>query len=294
MSNTLKQKIDLMTENELAELSLRETLSVEEAICDAADMAFLVETADLPVDAASVKELSGVGDFDKYQFFNQDQIAGIDTEDLVDLYDPDNKGGAASEGDKDLNEGMAGTIGNVNHDFVTRTAADMNNPDLGIQTTEMPDNFDEVLTGGSLVRRPTSTKSASLHGVPENIEDILGGSQTAVDKADQVNSGSDQPEVKSVETGVVDHPVGTHQNSTLKEGGDLVSFLLGESSDNAITDENGIMPDDDSEEDDDDLEGDDNGEDDEDGSTLPEDFDTDSFLASLDSIDADDDEGDDA
>ena len=65
MSNTLKEKITLLSEAELAELSLRETLSVEEALCDASDPAFLVETADLPVDPKDCKECQGVGDFDK-------------------------------------------------------------------------------------------------------------------------------------------------------------------------------------------------------------------------------------
>jgi len=302
MSTLLKEKIDVLSEAELAELSLRETLSVEEAICDVSDMAFLVETADLPVNPNSVKELGGVGDFDKYQFFNQDQIAGITNDDLADLYDPDNHGGQTSEGDKDLNEAMIpGGPGQLNHDFINRSAADLNNPDIGVQTNDMPTNFEEILTSGSMVRRQMDSKTAMLAGVPENMEDILNGTPEGVEKAAQAEGNDDQPEVFSIETGTVDHPVGTHQNSTLKTADNLgetlngpayLSYLLGESADNAITDNNDLPADDDGVEDDDDI--DDEGCDDDEGGDLPDNFDEDDFLSSIDELASDDSTGDDS
>jgi hypothetical protein len=293
MSATLKDKIEQMSQAELEELSLQETLSVEEAICDAVDPAFLVETADLPVNGADCKELTGVGDFDKYQFFNQDQIAGIDNEDLLDLYDPDNRGGANTEGDKDLNEAMiSGGPGRLNHDFVVRNAADTANGDLSVQFTDMPSSFDEILTAGNTLRRAVDNKHAQAAGVPIDVNDLLGnGTIRASNVADEVNGQDPEPTAKGVET-VVAHPEGTHQNNTLKEGtvmdgGSYLKFLLGESSDNNIADSNDLLPDDenDDEGDDDYVDGND---DDEENGELPKDFDTDSFLASLDDVDEDD------
>lgn len=288
MSNTLKEKIELMSEAELAELSLRETLSVEESVCDAADMAFLVETADLPVNPKDCKECEGVGDFDKYQFFNQDQIAGIATDDLLDLYDPDNQGGHTTVGDKDLNEAMLpGGPGALNHDFVVRNAADTINTDLSVQFNDMPSDFDEILTGGNTLRRATDTQHARAAGVPIQVDDLLGdGRIVASNVADEVNGDEQVSSKKGVET-IVDHPEGTHQNNTLKESGvsGMVSFLLGESSDNAHAELSGPMPDDDGEEDDLDLENED-ADDEEEGSELASDFDESDFLASLDDEDS--------
>jgi hypothetical protein len=301
MSTLLKEKIDVLSEAELAELSLRETLSVEEAICDVSDMAFLVETADLPVNPNSVKELGGVGDFDKYQFFNQDQIAGITNDDLADLYDPDNHGGHASEGDKDLNEAMIpGGPGQLNHDFVVRNSADSINSDLSVQFNDMPTSFDEILTGGNTLRRSVSTKHAEAAGVPIELDDLIAGKITASNVADEVNDKEGSAEENSIET-TVDHPVGTHQNDTLKTADNLgetlngpayLSYLLGESADNAITDNNDLPTDDDGVEDDDDI--DDEGCDDDEGGDLPDNFDEDDFLSSIDELASDDSTGDDS
>ena len=296
MSATLKEKIEMLSEAELAELSLRETLSVEEAICDASDPAFLVETADLPVAPGDVKDLAGVGDFDKYQFFNQDQIAGIGTDDLIDLYDPDSRGGQSTEGDKDLNEGMVpGGPGQLNHDFVVRNAADTINSDLSVQFNDMPTSFDEILTGGNTLRRATDSQHALAAGVPIDVNDLLGdGKIVASNVADEVNGKDPVATKKGVET-IVKHPKGSHQNTTLKEGVVLsgpqfISFLLNEdSADNQLADNNDLLADDqdDDEDDDDFVDGDTSGDDDDMGD-LPADFDTDSFLASLDGEDDDD------
>lgn len=282
MSNTLKEKITLLSEAELAELSLRETLSVEEALCDASDPAFLVETADLPVDPKDCKECQGVGDFDKYQFFNQDQIAGIATDDLLDLYDPDNQGGHTTEGDKDLNEAMIpGGPGVLNHDFVVRNAADTVNSDLSVQFNDVPSSFDEILTGGNTLRRATGSQHARAAGVPIQVDDLLDhGKIVASNVADEVNGDEPTSSQKSVET-IVAHPEGSHQNQTLKEGASgMVAFLIGESADNAHAEMAGTLPDDDGEDDDLETEDDDINVDEE-GSELPDDFDADDFLASL-------------
>ena len=306
MSTLLKEKIDVLSEAELAELSLRETLSVEEAICDVSDMAFLVETADLPVNPNSVKELSGVGDFDKYQFFNQDQIAGITNDDLADLYDPDNHGGHTSEGDKDLNEAMIpGGPGQLNHDFVVRNSADSINSDLSVQFNDMPKSFDEILTGGNTLRRSVSSKHAEAAGVPIELDDLMAGKITASNVADEVNDKEDTAEENSIET-TVEHPAGTHQNDTLKTADNLgetlsgpayLSYLIGESADNAIADNNDLPADDDGVEDDDDIDDegcDDEGCDDEEGGDLPDNFDEDDFLSSIDELASDDSTGDDS
>jgi hypothetical protein len=91
-TQTTKEKIKLLEQKELEELSLQETLSAEEAVCDAMEPRFLVETADLPKsdsDLAGMADLKSDGDFDKYQFFNQDQVMGVTDEDLYDITNPD-------------------------------------------------------------------------------------------------------------------------------------------------------------------------------------------------------------
>lgn len=281
MSNILKEKIEVLNEAELAELSLKETLSVEEAICDVSDLAFLVETADLPVDPSSVKELGGVGDFDKYQFFNQNQIAGISEDDLLDLLDPDSRTSQTGEENKgDLNEAMVGGAGNLNHDYVVRNAADLNNGDLSIQMTEIPASFDEILTGGNTLRRSTDSKHAQATGVPIDMNDLLnGGKIVASNVADEVNGKDPEPTQKGIEHAVA-HPVGSHQNNTLKEGAGYIGLLLGEEAgENSLLQDDGDGGEDGADDEDD-------GEDDDDseaGNSLPDDFDEDSFLASLDS-----------
>jgi len=107
VTTTTKEKINLLTEAEWAALSLQETLSVEEAICDDADMRLMVEMADMPVNQYDFSELTGVSDFDKFQFFNQDQIIGMDGDDLEDMFDPDNRGGAVNLGSQAVNEEVA-------------------------------------------------------------------------------------------------------------------------------------------------------------------------------------------
>ena len=285
--NTLKNKIELADQEVWEKLSLKETMSLEEAVCDLADPQFLFETADMSMDPTKVSDLKGMKEFDDFQVFNQNYITGFNDADLQDMYDPDNKGGHTTEGDKPMNEGMmAGGPGSLVHDFITRSAADLNNPDIGIQTTDMPSSFSDILTSGSMVRRPSENSVGKMAGVPENFEDILSGSAHGVEKAAQANTGGDAPEAYTIEDGVVKHPIGTHQNQTLKEA--HISFLLGEdgSADNYSSDNNDFLSSADEDSDDDDDDGvDDEDSDDEDSDNLPDDFDTDSFLRSLESED---------
>ena len=282
--STLKNKIDAIDQSEWEAMSLRETMSLEEAICDIADPQLLFETADMNIDPTKISDLKNMREFDDFQVFNQNYITGVSDEDLQDLYDPDNKGGHTTEGDKPMNEDMIkGGPGSLVHDFVTRSAADLNNPDIGIQTTDIPSAFSDILTSGSMVRRPAENTVGKMAGVPENFEDILSGAAHGVEKAQQSNTGSDAPEDYTIEDGVVKHPVGTHQNQTLKE--DLIAHLLGESgsADNYDSDNNNFMSFSEDDSDDDADEGvDDEDEDNDDSGELPDDFDTDSFLKSLD------------
>lgn len=285
--NTLKTKIDKADQEEWEKMSLKETMSLEETISDIADPQFLFETADMSIDPTKISDLKGMKEFDDFQVFNQNYITGFSDADLQDMYDPDNKGGHTTEGDKPMNEGIVpGGPGSLVHDFVTRSAADMNNPDIGIQTSDMPTAFSDVLTAGSMVRRPAENPTGKMAGVPENFEDILSGSHHGVEKAAQANTNTDIPEEYTIEDGVLSHPVGTHHSHALKEMN--ISFLLGEggSSDNYASDNNDFLSSADEDSDDDDDSGvDDDDSDDDDGANLPDDFDTDSFLRSLESED---------
>jgi hypothetical protein len=228
MNNTLKEKIEMLSESELAELSLKETLSTEEALCDAADMAFLVETADLPVDISSVKELIGVGDFDKYQFFNQNQIVGLSDEDLED-YDPDNK-----TPDSELNENS------LNHDYIIRANADATNGDLSVQFNDMPSNMESILTAGNTLRHQVADHHTRAAGVPVSVAALLAGTIEAVNPADEVNG--------------IAHSAIEENYSPSKTSGSLVSFLLGESDESDDDDDEEDEDYESSEEDEDDIE----------------------------------------
>lgn len=130
--STAPQKIKLMSESEWAELSLAETLCVEEAVCDAAEPLFLTETAVMPNGASDMPEIAG--DFDKYQFFNQDQIAGIGNDDLEDMFDPDSKNPSSTE----LSEEVA-THTSLNKD------GDIDAAETAPEDSPSPDDIGEVI-----------------------------------------------------------------------------------------------------------------------------------------------------
>lgn len=93
MFNTsLKSKIQKLDEAQLARLSLKETLDVEEALCETVEPYFMNEAADLLSNNGDISELKGLGEFDKYQRFNQNNLDGLDDEDAMDFLDPDSKG----------------------------------------------------------------------------------------------------------------------------------------------------------------------------------------------------------
>ena len=152
MSNkVLKEMIGNLDQAELEKLSLAETLSVEEAVCDTASAAFLVETAsflgeataDMPMNPADVAAaLRNNDDFDKYQRFNQNNISGIDDEDLHDMTDPDQRGGdgkgdaqqhGAGNTEKDhlaADAGVDAGGGHADHDGVVASQNDIDENDL--------------------------------------------------------------------------------------------------------------------------------------------------------------------
>lgn len=149
-----KDTIQQMNEQELAELSLEETLSIEEAVCDEVDMQFLIETADMPIDATDISGvLAGNGEYDKFQFYNQDHLQGLTDEDLDDIGNPDNRGG--TEHDADLHETMHSAI-----DATNKTYADASDPQLD-------QAYDDIPTIAELVgeTNTSSKKSAGLSQV---------------------------------------------------------------------------------------------------------------------------------
>lgn len=91
LNTSLKSKIQKLDEAQLARLSLQETLNLEEALCDTMEPQFMSETADLSMDYSNIAELKGLGEFDRYQRFNQNHLDGIDDEDALELLDPDGK-----------------------------------------------------------------------------------------------------------------------------------------------------------------------------------------------------------
>jgi hypothetical protein len=167
---TTKQKIDQAEANRYEELSLAETLSLEEAVCDAAEPIFLAETADLPVDPTDLNSLNSNGDFDQYQFFNQNQIAGLDNEDLDDLTNPDHRGGVASLGDKDLSESALASS-NASYAFG-------NDPDRDIAANDIPD-MDTITKGAKTVDVGPGDQD-QITNAPVKTDNVLGESANAV------------------------------------------------------------------------------------------------------------------
>jgi len=266
MSNTLKEAVQAKSDAELEALSLAETLSIEEAVCDAVDGPFLLETADLPL-STSPGALPSSSEFDKYQIWNQNYIGGVDEEDLHDMLDPDDQDAGAihaipevedeaiEDSEQDLTEAMVpGGPGALNHNAITRNAADLNNPDIGIQTTDIPEDFDTILTAGSMLRRKVDMPSAELAGVPMSLDDVLAGKLAPTIPAEEIEGKRSKSENRGSEApALIDHPVASHQNGTLKE---MVEFLL--ESDDEDDDEDFDFGSDESAEDEDDE--DDDGE----------------------------------
>lgn len=94
MFTTLKQSINEMNAQELEAISLAETLSLEEALCDVASDEFVNEATstdtgrDMPADG-SFNASEFAGDAESLQFYNQEQIPGMDDEDMDDMANPD-------------------------------------------------------------------------------------------------------------------------------------------------------------------------------------------------------------
>jgi hypothetical protein len=187
---TTKEKIELLTESEWEELSLRETLSAEEALCDVADLQFMAETADLP---KSDKDLAGFikaaeGEFDHYQFFNQDQLSGLSTEDAEDLTDPDRK-----------NAGLNEEIHTL--DKTNKEMADMTDPNKNVASNDLPpvtavagmhkDIEDEDGTKDSVTEQPVNESSDYLSMLLGEGTDGVGNNDTVVDDSDMSDMGED-------------------------------------------------------------------------------------------------------
>jgi hypothetical protein len=88
MFSELKKGIEEANQRELEAISLRETLSLEEAICDMADEKFVTEATALAVGKDlpdSVKAGDFTTDAESYMFHNQDRLPGLDQEDLEDI-----------------------------------------------------------------------------------------------------------------------------------------------------------------------------------------------------------------
>ena len=263
MQSTISTKINELSYEELERISLQETLNVEEAICDAASPIFLRESADIPEDTNSIKELlKGTSEYDKYQIFNQNYITGVSADEAHEMYDPDSNVDGKERidvdmGDEDDSEAGGLNESNLNYDFVSRSVSDYVNGDLSVMYNDMPSDFDAILTGGNTLRRKTNDVHSLGIGVPQNVEDILAGRVIAADIIDQVNGKEPQAAVAGKEGDAVRHPVGTHQNQTLKEcsATGIAAMLLAESSEEEEEElddaDTAILNDDDDEEDDD-------------------------------------------
>jgi hypothetical protein len=195
MSNkVLKEMIGNLDQAELEKLSLAETLSVEEAVCDSASAPFLVETAtflgeataDMPMNPADVAAaLRNNDDFDKYQRFNQNNISGIDDEDLQDMTDPDQRGSVNNVGNGDLNEGMSAVA------YGSEQYAYLTDPDRGLSGSDIPDESD---LEDQKKRIDTDVKGdgQQMVGVPGKTSNVLGETVAFLlgESQDNMDSGS--------------------------------------------------------------------------------------------------------
>jgi hypothetical protein len=189
-TQTTKEKIELMSEAQWAELSLRETLSAEEAMCDVADLKFIAETADLPKSDADLAGFIGgaSGEFDKYQFFNQDQLSGLSTEDAEDLTDPDRKGtGGLNEGALEKAEKSA----QHNQDpYQNQIANDM--PEVDADKVHAAKTDDGV--ADSLEESSTASYMGMLLGESDD-ENGAGNNDTVVDDSDISDEGDEDEDM---------------------------------------------------------------------------------------------------
>lgn len=102
MFSMLKEEIQNLNESELEALSLEETISLEESLCEA-----LTDVGDdLPMsDNEGYTHLPSHqfdSDAESFQRYNQDHLGGLDDEDLHDIGNPDHRG--LSHLGKNMNE----------------------------------------------------------------------------------------------------------------------------------------------------------------------------------------------
>ena len=281
MMRTIKSHINEMNYMELENMSLLETLLAEEALCDSISPEFLRETADMPYDTTSIKELlRGTPEYDQYSKFNQNYVLGMSQDEADDYYDSDDNldgreysssdhvGGGGIHDDEDdyMCESTSAFSGyGYNGDYVTRAVADMANGDLSVMHQDIPDNFDYIMTGGNVLRRATIDSKSQAYGVPINLDNILNHDIKAADIVGQVNNYHPNPTQRSAASDFIPHPTHTHVKDTevvgdggnfdggIQESSRLVSNLLGESSEDDDFDLDNVSIDDDYSEDDDDL-----------------------------------------
>lgn len=278
---TIKSHINEMNYMELENMSLLETLLAEEALCDSISPEFLRETADMPYDTTSIKELlRGTPEYDQYSKFNQNYVLGMSQDEADDYYDSDDNldgreysssdhvGGGGIHDDEDdyMCESTSAFSGyGYNGDYVARAVADMANGDLSVMHQDIPDNFDYIMTSGNVLRRATIDSKSRAYGVPVNLDNILNHDIKAADIIGQVNGYHPVPEQQSAASKFMPHPTHTHVKDTevlggggkfdggIQESSRLVSNLLGESSEDDDFDLDNVSIDDDYSEDDDDL-----------------------------------------
>jgi len=264
---TTQEKIKMLSEAEWAALSLQETLSVEEAICDDADMRLMVETADMPVNQYDFSELTGVSDFDKFQFFNQDQIMGMDGDDLEDMFDPDNRGGAASLGTQAVNEEVATFDPSFSEDPSIKDNFEFADNDLP-GTGDMDDAMKNVLTSKgtkeSVDGQETPFGEGRVTSAASYMKMLL-GEDAADGDGDAAPAVADTP--VAVAAAVIDAPATDSQDNAYSDNNDTITDDGGEDDGFDLDDMDG--------------DGDDDGNDD--GDNVP-DFDEAAFLRELDGM----------
>lgn len=118
----------------------------------------------------------------------------------------------------------AHTAGTLNHSVVMRNASDTLNVDLSVQMNDHPNDFEQILTAGSTLRRNVKSLSAAIVGVPVNLDDLLAGKLVAANVVDQVNREEPVAKDNSFEDGTVAHPKRVH-NSIKAEPLDLIEMV---------------------------------------------------------------------
>jgi hypothetical protein len=199
--NTTTEKLNQIEEERWSALSLQETLNVEEAIADGAEPFFMTETADMPMNPAAAPEIAG--DFDKYQFFNQDQIAGMDSDDLTD-FDPDNRGGVVNTGTSELNEDI-NTLEVTNKSF--SDALDPNNdfaendlPKIGdLEAEVIKPTTSETGTKDATNGQETPVNETRVIGTESFMSMLMSESQDNADMGNNDLTGNDDDTGEDIE-----------------------------------------------------------------------------------------------